>query len=193
MVLSVQTAAACPATHLDRGFTLIELLVTMAIAGVLSMIAVPAMTRTLDSIKLSSASNVFVAGLTLARSEAIKRNGRVVLCKSASAELCSNTGGWDQGWIIFDDVNNDGLRQADETVIHRESALPSTVKLTGNLNVARYVSFTSTGATRLVGGGFQAGTLTICTRSRDSGDARQVVLNAVGRPRVYRATVAGCV
>jgi len=175
-----------------RGFTLIELLVTTAIAALLLMITVPAMTSTLDSMKLNSASNVFMAGLTLARSEAIKRNGRVVLCKSADGELCSSAGTWSQGWIVFDDANNDGLRGSTEAIIQRELALSPTVRLTGNLNVARYVSFTSTGATRLVGGGFQAGTLTFCKQSGYGGEARQIILNAVGRPRLYKTSVVSC-
>ena len=67
------------------------------------------------------------------------------------------------------------------------------MRLSGNQNVSRYVSFTPTGATRLIGGGFQAGTLTVCRESAEAGEARQIILNAVGRPRVQRSTVASAV
>lgn len=176
-----------------RGFTLVELLATVAVMGVLAVVAVPSMTSIIDSIKLSSASNVFVAGLHLARSEAIKRNSRVVLCKTLDGIACTPAGGWEQGWIVFHDANNNGQRDGAEVIVQRELPLSTSLRFKGNLNVARYVSFAPTGATRLVGGGFQAGTLTVCRHSAQAGEARQIILNAVGRPRVYKSAVADCV
>jgi type IV fimbrial biogenesis protein FimT len=178
--------------RLSAGLSLVETLVVVVIAGVLVSIAVPAMTATLDSIRLSSASDTFVSGLYLARSEAISRTGAVVLCKSANGASCSVTGGWEQGWIIFRDANNNGQREESEGIVARESALPAGLKLTGNLSVAKYVSFTPTGSARLVGGGFQAGTLTLCRHSVDGGEARQIVLNVAGRLRVQKTAVTTC-
>jgi type IV fimbrial biogenesis protein FimT len=174
------------------GFTLIEMLGVLAISATLVTLAAPSMTAMFDSVRISAASNDLLAGLYLARSEAIKRNSRVALCKSADGVSCASAGGWEQGWIIFHDANNNGLREPSETIIRREMPLSSTVRLTGNLNVAHYVSFTPTGATKLAGGGFQAGTLTVCRQSLFGGEARQIVLNAVGRPRVQKAVVDSC-
>lgn len=164
----------------------------MSVTVLLLAVAAPSMAGMIRSARISSASNVFLSGLLLARSEAIKRNSRVVLCKSADGAACSATGGWEQGWIIFHDVNNDGLRNDMEVVIRRESPLSAGVRLAGNLNVARYVSFTATGGTKLVGGGFQAGTLTVCNLSADPGEAKLIVLNAVGRPRVHTVAINTC-
>jgi len=186
-----RTARSLP-QHLARGFTLIEMLIVVAVTAVLMSIAVPSMDATIRSIRLTSASNVFVSGLHLARSEAIKRNGRVVLCKSADGAVCSASGGWEQGWIIFHDANNNGVHDSTETIIQREAALAANLRFVGNLSVARYVSFAASGATRLVGGGFQAGTLTVCNHSADPGEGRQIILNAVGRPRVQKAAVSFC-
>ena len=61
----------------------------------------------------------------------------------------------------------------------RAQALLGTLRLTGNLNVAQYVSYAPTGATKLVGGGFQAGTLTLCNHSL-GGEARQIILSPAG-------------
>jgi len=184
--------ACLPPQRLVRGFTLVEAMVVMAIIAVLSGMAVPAMTAAMDSAKLSSASNVFMSGLHLARSEAIKRNSRAVLCKSNDGVACASLGGWEQGWIIFHDANNNGARETAETIVHRELPLSASLRLTGNLNVARYVSFAPTGSTKLLGGGFQAGTLTVCNYSAEGGEARQIILNAAGRPRVLRARVDSC-
>jgi type IV fimbrial biogenesis protein FimT len=176
----------------EGGFTLVETLAAVAVIAVLASIAVPSMKSMVDSIKLSSASSVFIAGLNLARTEAIKRSSRVVLCKSGDGISCTATAGWEQGWIVFHDANNDGLRDGAENVVRRELPLPAGLKFRGNLNVANYVSFGPTGTTRLVSGGFQAGTLTLCHSSTQGGGARQIILNAVGRPRVQKVRLNAC-
>ena len=174
------------------GFTLVELLVVVAIAAVLAAIGVPSWRAFSEKLQLTGASDAFVAGLHLARSEAIKRHDRVALCKSADGVFCAAAGGWDQGWIIFHDRNNNGRREEPEQILRRQQALPAALRLTGNLSVAEYVSFVPTGATKLVGGGFQAGTLTVCWESGRTAQARQIILNAVGRPRVRAFTAGAC-
>ncbi len=105
----------------SRGATLTEVLMVTAISGVLAMIAAPVATALVDSVRLSSASNAFVTGLYHARSEAIKRKSRVVICKSGDGIACSDAGGWEQGWIVFHDGNNNGARDPNEHLIRHEA------------------------------------------------------------------------
>lgn len=181
------------ASHPNRrelGVTLVEMLVVVAITAILTGMAAPSLRATMDSVKLSSASNLLLSGFHLARSEAIKRNSRVVVCKSSDGESCASTGGWEQGWIVFHDANNNSVRDAQEVVVRREQHLAMSLRLTGNQAVSRYVSFAPTGGTKVTGGSFQAGTLTLC--HEDGGEARQIILNAVGRPRVFKTALASC-
>ena len=178
--------------HPEQGFTLIEMLVAVAIAAILTSIAAPSVAQLAASLQLSSASNTLVSSLHIARNEAIKRNGRVVLCKTTDGIHCTATGGWEQGWIIFHDTNNNSLREGAERIIQHQEALSGSLRMTGNATVGNYISFVSTGGTRLVGGGFQAGTLTLCRASMSAVDARQIILNAAGRPRVQKTTIRGC-
>lgn len=171
---------------------MIELLTVTAVLAVLAGIAVPSMSAAIDSVRLSGASDALATDLRYARTEAIKRGRRVVLCKSANGVSCATSGGWEQGWIIFEDANNNALREASEPLIQRQSALASSLSFTGNQSVAAYVSFASTGGTKLIGGGFQAGTLTVCKHSSEGGAARQIILNALGRLRVQKAAVQFC-
>ena len=181
-------ATAC--RHL--GFTLIELMIVVAVATVLLGFGIPSMTALMNSNKLTAASNALLSSMRLARSEAFKRNGRVVLCKSRDGAACIMAGGWEQGWIVFHDADGNGERDEGEVIIERGNPLPDSLRLTGNSTVAKHVSFVATGATRLAAGGFQAGTVTVCNVSATGGEARQIVLNAVGRPRVQRVAVASC-
>lgn len=174
------------------GFTLIELLVVVAIAAILVGVATPAMTSTVRSVKLSSASNDLLGALLMARSESIKRNIRVAVCKSADGNSCALTGGWEQGWIVFQDTNNTGTHDGSEAVIAHQQAMSSDMRVTGNQSVARYVSYAPTGATKLAGGGFQAGTITLCRQSALGGEARQIILSSAGRPRVQKTLVSSC-
>jgi type IV fimbrial biogenesis protein FimT len=176
----------------SRGVTLFELLIVLAITSVLLALAAPSFRSIGNSIKLASMSNSLVAHLQLARSEAIKRNGRVVMCKSPDGAHCTSTGGWERGWIVFQDTNNNSDMDGDEAIIQRIDAMPEGWRMAGNQSVAKYVSYMPTGETEMTTGAFQAGTITVCQQSAEKTEARQIVINAVGRPRVQKATVPAC-
>ena len=176
-----------------RGFTLIELLVTVAIAAILAAVAAPSFSEAIVNYQLTSNTNNFLASTQLARSEAIKRNSRMTLCKSADGTSCTTAGGWHRGWIVFNDVNNNATINSGEAVVYKESAMSADFLMLGNANVDNYVSFAPSGATELVSGGLQQGTLTLCSQSGSSGQARQLIINGAGRLRVTKNPVATCV
>ena len=66
------------------------------------------------------------------------------------------------------------------------------LRISGNASLASYVAYVANGSTRLTNGGFQAGTLTVCQASGRSTPARQIVINATGRPRVQKSVVDSC-
>ena len=53
---------------LPLGFTLLELLVVPVIVAVLATACMPSMAAAINSVRLSSASNIFLSNLQLARS-----------------------------------------------------------------------------------------------------------------------------
>ncbi len=162
-------------------------MVTVAIAAILAIVAVPSFNEATVNYRLTSYTNNFVASAQLARSEAIKRNSRMTLCKSSNGTSCITAGGWHQGWIIFNDSNNDAVKDPGEVVVYKESGMPADFLMTGVPNVANYVSFVPSGGT------VQMGTLTLCSQSGSSGQARQMIINSTGRLRVTKDPVATCV
>lgn len=176
----------------QSGISLVEILAVLVMLTTVAAIAMPAFSSVGRSARLTSAVNEMVASLNLARSEAIKRNQRVVVCKSANATTCTTTGGWEQGWIVFQDMDNDAVHDDNETIVAVRQPMPPQLRLTGNSHVSRYISYAPTGATKLVSGAFQAGTLIVCNRSATRADARQIIISSTGRVRVSRTKLASC-
>jgi type IV fimbrial biogenesis protein FimT len=142
--------------------------------------------------RLTTTANALFSSLLLARSEAIKRNSRAVVCKSATGGACASSGGWEQGWIVFHDANNNAALDAGESVMSREQLVPNLIRMRGNSPVANYVSYTPVGSASYTSGAFQAGTFTVCAQSASAVEARRIVISISGRPRTVRTTVAQC-
>lgn len=168
------------------GFTLTELIITVAIAAIVMAIGVPAFQDTIRSNRMVTHTNDFIGSLNLARSEAIKRGRRVALCKSTDGAACTNADNWEKGWIVFVDVNNNAAVDVGEVVIRAHGPLDGDNTLQGNANVSDYISYSPDGFTRLVNGGFQAGTLSFSLCS--GGQKNNIILSNTGRVRLGKVS-----
>jgi len=115
-----------------RGFTLIELLIVLTIAAVLLAIGMPSFRDFVRETRAGSAMGTLNADIQLARSEAVKRNSRVLLCARASATSSScigapSTSAWMNGWLVCYDRNSDGACDAST------AAEPNPIKVQGAL------------------------------------------------------------
>jgi len=94
----------------QTGFTLLELMIVVAIAGIVMAIGVPSFQSITTTNRIAANTNELITALNLARSEAVKRSAAVSVCKSADGAICTTSGDWDQGWIVYVDSNDEVLR-----------------------------------------------------------------------------------
>ncbi len=168
--MSLLTQLGCQSPSQQRGFTLIELLVSMAVAGILVAIGVPAFTSFIQNDRDISQINSLVLSLNYARSEAVKRNVAtgISVCPSLDAQTCSGSA-WSSGWIVTD--------QSPPPT----PALQKTSSLSGSNTVTATGS--ATGITFLSSGQVANSVLTtikICD-PRGAAFARDVEINSTGR------------
>lgn len=165
------------------GFTLIELVASLALAGILFSLALPSFARMLAERKLLDEAKRLAEGITLARSEAIKRNGHVVLCATSPTLPCGSALHWHQGWLMFADADGNAEVDPDDAVLSQEGPAALGVTATGNLPVKQYLRFNYLGQARMVSGALQMGTIVVC--KPDLRGYRVVLANS-GRARVER-------
>jgi type IV fimbrial biogenesis protein FimT len=178
-----------------RGLTLIELMVTLSIAAVLVAVAAPDFREAMWRMRLSTTASEIVSAVQLARAEAVRQNGRAVLCRSADNSSCNaGSGAW-PGWIVFLDRDGDGTRDAGEPVIKagtfaaHTSVMPSASITALNQQIV----FGSDGVVRTSDGRtLLSGTLAACvTETRPAQNVRDVSLAFGVRTSVRRRAATG--
>lgn len=170
------------ATPRAAGLTLLELLVALAISGILLFTGVPGLGAWHLEQQLGDRADALLHALDFARSEAIKRGGRVDVCPGTTG--CAGTPmPWEGGWTI---VPHGSAGAA--LLLARERAAAPGVTIRGNRPVADYVSYTGLGFARRIDGALQMGSFTVC---RAGHRARKVILANSGRARIER-TMEAC-
>lgn len=86
------------------GFTVVEVLVTFLLIGISATVAIPAYQSFIATNRIKTAAFDMVADLTLARSEAIKRNANVKMIANTTRQtdctLSADSAAWANGWTL---------------------------------------------------------------------------------------------
>ncbi|MDT8385076.1 MAG: GspH/FimT family pseudopilin [Gammaproteobacteria bacterium] len=177
--------------HSQAGFTLIELMITLVIAAIVLTQGVPSFMATVQNNRLITYTNDLVSDINLARSEAVKRGSRVVLCRtadpSAAAPACGGTANtWSTGWLVFADADADGSFNAGDTLVRVGMSVNTSTTIISNAVANSNLQYNGDGTTNAAGG---TGVFTLCD-SRGAGNGRQIQVNAMGRPQLVKGSDA---
>jgi len=167
------------------GFTLIELLITLSVIGVLLGIGLPNLTTHVQNARVKTATQSLLGSLELTRSRAVFSNKRTTMQKQIA---------WENGWEIFIDSNNNGIRDANETSLQTQAKLTG-VRVIANSPLANYISYIGSGEGRYANGtnnagAFQAGKFTICPKVH--GPGYELIIARSGRIRTHKINAQAC-
>ncbi|MCA6063187.1 GspH/FimT family pseudopilin [Thalassolituus marinus] len=136
-----------------RGLTLIETLTCIAIIGITMTMAVPALTRFNERIRISRESAELHQAISLARSLAITQRSRITLCPLSTRYECTRD--WNQQLTAFNDSNSNRRVDAGETIYSSVSGISHSGALR-HFN-SSVISFDERGFA-----GFHTGSLSLC-------------------------------
>lgn len=189
-VLEMKSSLPCPIRACgERGFTLVELLVVFVLLSVMLTLAVPSFIRYQRNAELVATANSFVAALSAARAEAMKRQLRAFVIPQSGNN-------WASGWKVFVDADS-GVTSASvvpsgsDVIVSEQAALPSAVTVTSSSfgdGSTTYVMFNGSGFMTLIDKTFADKSLEISNGT----DRRRVIANPNGRLRVCNPADAGC-
>ncbi|HEX6930463.1 MAG TPA: GspH/FimT family pseudopilin [Gammaproteobacteria bacterium] len=170
----------------QNGFTLMELLVTLSVAAILMAIGAPGMQEFVQNNRRAAEVNNMIATLQVARSEAVARNQEIGICASTDSAGCSGSTTWDYGWIVFVDLDSDGIRDAAEELL-QVSAAPEGMTVRATF---QGVNYRPNGRVLTTPDASTSGDITFCD-SRGADEARVVRIGISGRPETSGKRLGG--
>ncbi len=163
----------------QKGFTLTEMIVVMAIVAILLGIAIPSYKYLTTSYRMSAEMNNLVGDLQFARGEALKEGNAVTVCISSDGATCTGGANWNQGWIVFSDLNSSyAVDNANDRVLKVQAAFTGVTPDTFGSPVAA-VKFNREGFATTAAG-FVATTLTLTESTNNNAYTRCLQLSPTG-------------
>jgi len=182
--VAAAVSAARRSRHRPAGFTLIELMVTVAVAALVVGLGVPSILHTLARHAIDAQAEELQDAVRVGRSEAMKRSGPVVLCRTEESNPthCAGSGGSWQTWVLFTDAARSGTFAAGDSMLRQHQDASKRTTVTAD---AASILFEATGIAHA-----DTGPAVIVLAERGAADPaqqRQVCVN----PRGDVAIVAG--
>ena len=179
-----------------RGFTLPELMITLGVIAIVLSTAVPSINSMIKDNALAKQLNTVITDIHYARAEAVKRDVRVILCRSASPNAPSPSCGgttqvWESGYIVFADDGNNSNSIYDagtDTLLIRGQPATSGIRMRTNPTWNNNLEFSPDGSTNESG---STASMSLCD-DRGSTHGRSIQVAANGVPRMYADNIATC-
>lgn len=174
------------------GITIVELVLALAVVAILVSTGVPAYSNFIQSNRLGKSSFDLYVTINLARSEAVKRRTRVVLCRSgnpmATTPSCGGTDNiWTTGWLVFASGDgNNTYESATDTLLGIGLVESPNVTVITNSTSNNNLEYNSDGTTNEGGG---TARFAVCDK-RGGTRGRQINVPPHGRPKLVYGDAA---
>ena len=187
--------SGCPSGNV--GISIVELVVSLAVVAILATTGVPAFSSFVQSNRLNESSFDMLATINLARTEAVKRRTRVLLCRSADPTLSTPSCGgsantWTTGWLVFASGDSNSTYDAGtDSLLGIGLVDSSNVTVITNGTSNNNLEYNSDGTTNESGG---TARFALCDQ-RGGAHGRQINIPAHGRPKFvkgYSASPINC-
>ncbi len=118
----------------------------MAIVAILMAVAVPSYRYITNGNRIAAEVNGLLGDMQFARAEALKEGQTVTVCVSTNGTSCAGAtvSTWQNGWIIFSDVNANHAVNAGDVIYRVQPTFTSTDTFVAN-PASGYVSFNREG------------------------------------------------
>jgi type IV fimbrial biogenesis protein FimT len=131
--------------RMQHGMSLTELLTVVSIVAILLGIGVPSYKYVTTSNRVSAEVNALLSDMQFARSEAVKEGQMVTVCPSTTNQCAANSTNWQNGWIVFSDVNGNQQVANPTAILRRQTAFTSSQDTFVSDNALSFVSFNREG------------------------------------------------
>lgn len=173
------------------GFTLTEFSVAVVLTAILLALGAPKLRDVIANNRIAARTNELLASLNFARSEAVKRGARVIVCKVGLIEgtqtpdfaRCNKNGDWSNGWLAFADAENafapasSVFEPTEDSILQKHAGLDG-MRLSGNARIAYHVSFLESGKSQ------QLGTFALVSPQDPKSRGRCIKINRAGRIQI---------
>jgi type IV fimbrial biogenesis protein FimT len=148
-------------------------MMTITILAVVLVVAVPNIRDMIVNNRLASQANNFIAALTVARSEAIKRRETIIVQSNSGAN-------WALGWQVIDP--DDTVEETADEIIREFGELQGGSTFSADSSITQ-VDYAASGT---LGGGLAAQTFQLGHPECEGDQHRTISIGATGRASVAR-------
>jgi len=159
---------------MSRGLTLFELLAALAVLGICFSLAASGFIRLRTGDAMTHSINNLAHAVHAARQRSLTTGSDIAICPSHSGQQCDSDANWSEGWLSFDNRDNDNppQRDPDETILYATDE-PANLRVEANRRafIFRPFGLRSTN-----------GTFIFCDRHRRL-RPRALIISYTGKPR----------
>jgi type IV fimbrial biogenesis protein FimT len=171
----------------QHGMSMIELTVAVSIVSILMAIGVPSYRYVTTSNRISAEVNGLLLDMQFARSEALKQGRTITVCPATATLTCSGSSNWQNGWIVFMDINNNGqVDGATEVVLRNQPSFAANNDTFVADNNVKFITFNREGFASGLTPAAGYITVTLHDKLAMTQWTRCLQVNTIGKLRVER-------